>query len=218
MSSEGSPLSSSDAASSTYKSLGMAGESTSTSAKNTTTTKIISDRENTQARVPETTTSITTNRLSRHREAQTGQPKQPSIIGTGAPAQVLSKPTTSKSTQPQAQHHSSSSINSNSSSSNINSNRHTRHRVQNPGQNRAQTQSQGRNHSQSQSSQPHRTDPAAQLSPRQRALRRRENNPGSDGGTPSMGSSFSDLDGTLQLPSFLHFPYCYSLLKLIILK
>ena len=34
-----------------------------------------------------------------------------------------------------------------------------------------------------------------QLSPRQRALRRE--GAGSDGGTPSMGSSFSDLDGTL---------------------
>ena len=133
----------------------------------------------------QTATSYST-RPSRHREAPSAQPTQP-------PAAKATTASTSKPTAagpPSSMHPPMNS--SSSSSSNNDNNMNPKFQSQNRSQPPSDNNSQSRNNSQSQA---HRAD-LAQLSPRQRASLRRDRHGGSDGGTPSMGSSFSDLDGT----------------------
>ena len=201
MSSDGSSLSSSVAALSNSKlssqeDIGVANTATSNTIRNAgpfNTESRASIQKST--RVPTSTPTPHSTKPSRNREVPSVQStRQPSTRATtsSATSPVAAGPSKPASTHPRMTS-SGSSSNENNSNNNKNQNKYqAQNRSQPPSQTQGQSQSQSRNHSQSQGH--HRAD-LAQLSPRQRASLRRDRHGGSDGGTPSMGSSFSDLDG-----------------------
>ena len=201
LSSDGSSLSSSAAALSSSKlssqeDIGVANTATSNTIRNAgpfNTESRASAQQST--RVPTSTPTPHSTRPSRSREVPSAQStRQPStrIITASATSPVVAGPSKPASNHPPMTS-SGSSSNENNFNNNKNQNKYQAHnRSQPPSQTQGQSQSQSRNHSQSQGH--HRAD-LAQLSPRQRASLRRDRHGGSDGGTPSMGSSFSDLDG-----------------------